>query len=291
VTPEVRLALDFIAAHPARAALDLEQMSVGSAAAVLREVPASAAASVLREMPAPHAAACLERLPPEAAATILAAMIVSDGAAVVRACAPGLRERLLAALPRDTAEPFGRVLDHPDGSAGAVMDPSIFQLPNDTIVADARTRLRHAARDLLYYLYVIDREHRLVGVLDIPELMIARPRDPVGAAMHRHVERLSAKMPVALVREHPGWQRYHAMPVVDDDDRLLGAIRYQTLRGLERAAVDHRPDPSLLTARALGELFQLGTTALVAGVVAAAESEGASTHRPLPAVVGEAADA
>lgn len=290
MTPEVRLALDFIAAHPARAALGLEQMPVEPAAAVLREVPASAAASVLREMPPPHAAACLERLT-LAAAPILAAMTVSDGVAVVRACEPELRERLLAALPRDTREPFARVLEHPEGTAGAVMDPSIFQLPDDTIVADALARLRRAARDLLYYLYVVDREHRLVGVLDIPELMLARPRDPVGAAMHRDVERLSARMPVALVREHPGWHRYHAMPVVDDDEGLLGAIRYQTLRGLERAAVDHRPDPSLLTARALGELFQLGTTALVAGVAATAEPEGASAHGPLGTVDVEAADA
>ena len=134
-----------------------------------------------------------------------------------------------------------------------------------------------AARELLYYIYVVDRARRLVGVLDIPELMLARPRGPVSAAMHRDVERLSAWTPVALVREHAGWHRFHALPVVDEGDRLLGAIRYQTLRRLEREAADRMPDPSLLTARALGELFQLGTTGLAAGVAVTAspEPEGA----------------
>jgi hypothetical protein len=68
------------------------------------------------------------------------------------------------------------------------------------------------------------------------------------------------------------------MPVVDEEDRLLGAIRYQTLRRLEREAADQEPNPVMLTARALGELFQLGTTGLVAGVAATA-----FTGRELPA--------
>ncbi|MEX2177366.1 MAG: CBS domain-containing protein, partial [Gemmatimonadaceae bacterium] len=134
-----------------------------------------------------------------------------------------------------------------------------------------------AARDLLYYLYVVDREHRLVGVLDIPELLLARARDPVSAVMHRHVDRVSAFLPVALVRAHAGWQQYHALPVVDEEDRLLGAIRYQTLRRLERDASDRGPDPAHLTAGALAELFQLGTTGLVTGVAGVASTSASAS--------------
>src|SRR5690606_40748530 len=65
-------------------------------------------------------------------------------------------------------------------------------------------------------------------------LFRSRARDPVSAAMHRDVDRVSVWMPVALVRAHSGWQRYHALPVVDEEQRLLGAIRYQTLRRLEQ---------------------------------------------------------
>jgi hypothetical protein len=59
------------------------------------------------------------------------------------------------------------------------------------------------------------------------------------------------------------------MPVVDEQDRLLGAIRYQTLRRLEREASAEGPDPAQLTTSALGELFRLATTGLVAGVAPA----------------------
>ena len=176
-------------------------------------------------------------------------------------------------------EPITRVLPYPDGTAGAVMDPTVFQLAADVMVADARAQLRRAAHGLLYYIYVVDREHRLIGVLDIPELMLARPRDPVTSAMNRDVDSISVWAPVALVREHAAWQRFHAMPVVDDEGHLVGAIRYQTWRRLEREASGRGPDPATLTADAFAELFQLGTTGLVAGIAATAspaESDAAA---------------
>lgn len=272
MTAEEQLARAFVAAHPARAALALEQMGVTRAAATLQVIDPAAAATLVREMPPAHAAECLARLAPDEAAGIVVHMPMDDVAPMARAMRGEAHASLLAALPEQTRVPLAKLLQFPVGTAGALMDPSIFQLPDDVIVADARARLRSAARELLYYLYVVDREHRLVGVLDIPELMVASPRDPVAVAMHRNVERLGAWMPAALVLEHPGWHRYHAMPVVDDSDRLLGAIRYQTLRKIERDAADRGPNPTLLTARALGELFQVGTTGLVAGVAAAASA-------------------
>ncbi|HUF29757.1 MAG TPA: CBS domain-containing protein [Gemmatimonadaceae bacterium] len=269
---EDRLARAFLVSHPARGAMTLERMAPAQAAAVLGAVSAESAATVMREMTPPFAAGCLVHLDSEDVAAILTVMPIDDAAAIVRAVEPERHDGVLAVLPAPAREALERVLRYPPGTAGSVMDPTIFQLADDVLVADARERIRRAARDLLYYLYVVDREHRLVGVLDIPELMLARPRDPVSVFMHRDVNRLSAWMPVALVREHSGWQRYHAMPVVDEEDRLLGAIRYQTLRRLEREAADSGPDAAMLTARALGELFQLGTTGLVAGVAATASS-------------------
>lgn len=276
---EDHLGRAFLELHPARAAMTLEQIPVADAAAVLAAVPARPAATVLRDMTVPFAADCLMHLAAGEAAAIAAELRVDDVAAVVRAMEPAPREALLAALPQDSRDPFARVLSYPEGTAGAVMDPSIFQLPDDVLVADARARLMRAARELLYYIYVVDRQHRLVGVLDVPELMLARARHPVSAAMHRDVNRLSVWLPVAQVREHPGWQSFHAMPVVDDEERLLGAVRYQTLRRLEREASGRGPDPVQLTTGALAELFQLGTTGFVAGIAATA---GAVPERDRP---------
>ena len=279
MSAEEQLALAFLASHPPRAALALEQMGVEQASEVLGAVPPRTAATVVHELTSVYAAGCIALLAPEQSAAILGEMRNDDATAVLRSLPGELRETVLAALPQDVREPFRHALRYPDGTAGAEMDPTIFHLPDDVIVADARTRLRSAARDLLYYIYVVDRDHRLVGVLDMPELMLARTRDPVSVAMHREVDRLPAWMPTTLVREHPGWHRYHAMPVVDEEQRLVGAIRYQTLRRLEREGKSRGPEPGMVTARALAELFQLGTSGLVSGVAATAGA-GAAMNAP-----------
>lgn len=266
MTAEDRLAVAFLESHPARAAGILERMPVARASAVLQSVPPGVAATVLRDMTVADASDRIAHLAPSDGAAIVAEVPADEAAAIVRPLRTELLDALLAELDAKVRDPIQRVLQYPGGTAGAVMDPAIFQLPDDALVADARARLGRAARDLLYYLYVVDREHRLVGVLDIPELMLARPRDVVSSAMHRNVESLNAWTPLALVREHDAWQRYHAMPVVDEGERLVGAIRYQTLRRLERDAADRDPNPGQLTAGALAELFQLGTTGLVAGI-------------------------
>lgn len=283
---EDRLARAFLELHPPRAALTLAQMPVARAAAVLAAVPARIAATVLREMTVAYASDCIDQLDAQNAAPMLTELNPGDAAGVIRALNPERRERVLAALAPNVREPVIRMLAYPDGTAGAVMDPTIFHLPADIIVADARARLLRAAHELLYYLYIVDRDRRLIGVLDIAELMHAPARARVSALMHRDVDYLSVWVPVAVVRRHAGWQRFHAMPVVDEDKHLLGAIRYQTLRKLERDASGVQ-EPAGLTAGALAELFQLGTTGLVAGL-AATVAPVRDTERAISAEVTDA---
>lgn len=280
---EDRLARAFMESHPPRAAIVLAQMPVERAAAVLTAVPARVGASILREMTVAYASDCIDQLDAIHAAPMLAELKPGDAAGVIRALKVERREPVLEALAPGVRDPITRMLANPDGTAGAVMDTTIFHLPADIIVADARARLLRAAHELLYYLYIVDRDRRLIGVLDIPELMHAPARDRVSALMHRDVDFLSVWVPVALVRQHAGWQRFHAMPVVDEEMHLLGAIRYQTLRKLERDASGVR-EPAGLTAGALAELFQLGTTGMVAGLAATAAS-----LRDADRVIGEEA--
>jgi CBS domain-containing protein len=86
---------------------------------------------------------------------------------------------------------------------------------------------------VLYYLYVVDRTGRLVGVLNLRELMLAPGDATLGAVMRPATARLTALDGVGAVVVHPGWRALHALPVVDAGGRFVGAIRYETIRRLE----------------------------------------------------------
>jgi magnesium transporter len=272
---EYELAVAFLESHPTEAAVALERMRGERRAATLAAVPAAAAVPAVRAMVRPVAADCLARLDAAAAGDILEGLDVDAAAAVLRRIPPSARARLIDVLryraargPRAPAAVSGRHGRRADGSHGP-------DTPDDVSIAEARVRLRRTVQGLLFYLYVVDRDQRLVGVLDVAELMGARAGEPLRSVMHTPVERLPAWLPAAAVRTDGGWKTYHAMPVVDEADRFLGAIRYQALRRLEHeadAAGSERPTAA--TVAALGELFHLGMAGFVEGISAAAVPRG-----------------
>jgi len=285
MTLEERLARVFLEQHPSKAAQALERLTTDHRASVLRAAPGESAGALGQMVP--YAAAesitlltdaeagpVVDSLPVDTAIRLLRRMPADDG------------ERILRTLPDTKQEWLRRALRYPEGTAGALMDPAVLALPDDVTVAEARVRLRRQASELLYYLFVVDRAGRLVGVLDIAELMRARVRDPIRTVMHERVEHLPAWTPATAVRLHPGWRNFHAMPVTDEDGRLVGAIRYQTMRRLEQEADGgDSARQTTVTVGALGELFHLGLAGMVEGVATAATPQ--SRRLPMGPDTGE----
>jgi magnesium transporter len=276
---EQDLARAFLDDHPREAAVALERMPPASRLDVLRLAPA-AAAPALGDMVAPAAADTLARLTPAEAVPLVDGLDLDVAIGLLRRMPGEAAEALLAALPEAKQVPLRRALHYPEGTAGALMDPAALALPDDITVAEGRLRLRREAHGLLYYLFVVDRDGVLVGVLDIPELMRARSRDAIRAVMRAPVEHVPAWTPATAVRVHPAWRSFHALPVTDEQNRLVGAIRYQTLRRLEHdAETGGGAQPTGLTVGALGELFHLGLAGFIEGVAAAAAPSSSRTPR------------
>lgn len=276
---EMQLAKAFLDEHPTEAALILERMPPERCAEVVREAAAEAASAIGEMVPA-AVAECLCRLETGDAAPALDALPLDTAVIILRRMPEDVSARLIQGLPSEKQEWLRSVLRYAEGTAAALMDPAVTAFPDDISVAEARVRLRQEPGGLLYYLFVTDRSRRLVGVLDISELMHARARDDLRSIMHDRVEHLPAWTPAAAVRAHPGWRNYHAMPVTDESGRLVGAIRYRTLRRLEREAESGRGEQlTAVTVGALGELFHLGMAGFVQGVATtASHSRGSATR-------------
>ncbi len=177
-----------------------------------------------------------------------------------------LRERLLKALEPTAAEALRTLLSYPENTAGALMDPYLVTLPEDITVGEALKRSKASAQGILYYLYVTDRQRKLVGVTTLRELMRAASTDTVALVMHRDVAHLSASMHSEDIVRSPHWRDYHALPVVDEKGLFLGVIRYETLHRLQdELAQTTRAGGALDTVLALGELYWLGLAGMLRG--------------------------
>lgn len=253
----------FASNHPTQAARSFESMSHADAAAVLASMPTEAAAVLLLKVSPPTAAAVLAMVSPDDAARSLADTRRDAAAAILRATARGQRAALLERLEPDARSALEPLLSYSEGTAGALMDPGVFSCDESISVSDALKRLRRSPRSALYYVYVVDDEQHLVGVVNLRELIEAPPDRQVGLIAARSVESLPARASSESIVRHPAWRRFHALPVVDAQARLVGVIRYELARELEGRFLDEDlGDQSAETAAALGEVYGLGLRGL-----------------------------
>jgi magnesium transporter len=155
------------------------------------------------------------------------------------------------------------LLRYSEGTAGALMDPEVLAVAESVSAGDALERLRKSARHALYYVYVVSEDQKLAGVVNIRELMGARPDQLLGLIAVRTVESLPARASWESIVAHPAWKRVHALPVIETDGRFLGVVRYEAVRKLEeRLAKTGLEDHGAQTGAALGELYGLGLRGL-----------------------------
>jgi Mg/Co/Ni transporter MgtE len=240
-----------------------EASDAESYAEFLTTLPAPVAAGVLAASVPVRAAQVLVQLEPRGAAAVVAALDPGSASALLRRLPEGALESVMATLPPTTAERLGQLLHYSPDQAGSRLDPRAPAVVNAATAEQALSFVRSQAAGALHYVYVISSDQRLVGVVNLRELMLAEGGALVEGIMTKNPWRLQATDRLEAIVRHPAWQHVHALPVVDADDRFLGVIRYSAFRALqvELGSALAAPDPTL-AASALAELFWLGTGAI-----------------------------
>ena len=277
---EAKLRDRFVSAHPAEAARVLELLPASDLAEAILDLPTDtlskllrwltphSAANALTLVPAPQAAPAFEETPRDAAAAILRAMDARHRAAIVDS------------LDATAQKALRRLLRYAEGTAGALMDPAVLSIAENASAGEALERLRQSPQHALYYVYVVAADQKLIGVVNLRELMAARPEQLLGMIAVHSVESVSARARRESIVVDPGWKRFHALPVVGADGRFVGAIRYESVRKLEETLLETGlDDGSSETAAALGELYGLGLKGLFEWATSALLGPSAAPRR------------
>ena len=263
---------DFITHHPADAARILEQLKIEETALFLKGIPLGLAADIFNHLERYTAVKCLEILGAERSVAIIEKLPLQIASVILRQVKKEFREETLSLISEEISIPLRRMLNYPSDSAGALADPLVLTFSDDISVKEALLSLQKHPEKATYYLYIVNRQQKLVGVLNMRELMLARPDALVPTVMHLKVERLSAELGFKAILDHSGWSEYHAMPVVDNKDTLIGVIRYKTIHQIKADSEKVRqPHHALAASVALGELYKIGITGLIRSATAQIE--------------------
>lgn len=209
-------AADILEAISEEAASELiAELDPEEAAEVLEELRPQLAAELLAELPAADAAVLLQEMLPEEAADVL--VEVEDEEVV---------EAFLDLMDDEPASEIRRLLAYAPDSAGGLMTTDLAVLPLGMTAGEAIERVRalHEELEDLFYVYVVDGEGRLAGVVSFRDLVFVRPGVGLDEAMVTDPVTVGPETDREEVADLI--QRYHlfGIPVVDAGDHLLGMV-------------------------------------------------------------------
>lgn len=208
------------------------------AAELLRELPDPDLAQLLASLPPQRAGLILEALGPERvepvlpllgverASDLLEAMSSDDAADLLGELGPEAAGRLLATMAPPEAGRVLPLLPYREGTAGALMATEVVTLPQGITAGEALEVLRRRAPDAetIYYVYVVDAQGRLVGVLSLRDLILADPDRAIDEITNDRVIVVRADEDQEAVARLFDKYGLLALPVVDGERRLLGVI-------------------------------------------------------------------
>jgi magnesium transporter len=212
--------------HPADLADILDQLSPPDRAGVLASLADEAVADAMEEMEPEAQVEVLEDLEPERAADILEEMSPDDAADLVADLDQDTRDEILAHMEREEAEEVQELLGYPEDSAGGIMTTQFIALAEHLTAEQAIDRLRALEPDAetIYYVYVTDDDGHLAGVLSLRDLIVAHPEATIGHVMIREPVAVGVTATQAEAAEVVAHYNLLAVPVVDDDRRLVGIV-------------------------------------------------------------------
>ena len=210
--------------HPADRADAFADLPRDEQEEIIPRLDAQATADLLGELEDPEAAEVAAQLSPETLADALDEMEPDEAADVLGDLPP---EQAASALARmEDADEVRPLLAHADDTAGGLMTSEFFALRRQMTAQMAIDFLRQQGRNAErpYYIYVVDRFNKLIGVVGLRVLISAPPEATIESIMGRDVR----SVPVGTDQEEVAqlMKKYSllALPVVDADSRLIGVI-------------------------------------------------------------------
>jgi Mg/Co/Ni transporter MgtE len=188
-------------------------------------------ADVLQEMEEDDQVSLLRSLSEERAADVLEAMDDDDAADLLGEMSTADQERLLELMEPEEAAPVRRLMTYADYTAGGMMTSEPVVMLPDATVAEALARVRNPELSpaIAAQVFVVRPPQatptgRFLGTAHLQRLLREPPSVLVSGLIEKDTGALRPGASIEDVTRHLATYNLVAVPVVDDHDRLLGAV-------------------------------------------------------------------
>ncbi|MBP7089044.1 MAG: magnesium transporter [Candidatus Omnitrophica bacterium] len=159
---------------------------------------------------------------------------------VLEEMAPDERADFVKALPKERAEEIlplvaqaerndiKKLIEYKEGTAGSVLTTEYASLSPETTVKEALEKLKLQAfnRETIYYVYVIDKDRKLLGFVSLKDILIADSHKLIKDIMYENVISSHVDDHREAVAKKLANYDLIAIPIVDNEDKLVGIVTH-----------------------------------------------------------------
>ena len=214
---------------------------------ILEELDQSQRLVVFEQLEDEHASDTLEEVEPRVQRELISSIKVERAVELINQMTPGQAHDILDILPAEDAQEILGKLDpelaakisyllrEHEETAALFMTQGYIAFSSGMIVHDVLEQFRQIARDkdVIMYVYVVDADNHLQGVVDLKELLQADAASKLEDIMVTHITSFKAADSLAEIAEAFGRYSFRAIPVTDEEERMIGVIPYRDVMDLK----------------------------------------------------------
>ena len=211
--------------HPADIALLLDELETETAVTVFELLSIEIASEVLDETGGQIRQELVEKVDDERLADLLDELPMDDAAEFLEDLPDEISDRLIGLMEPEEAAEVQELLAYEDETAGRLMNRDVVALRRQWTVNETFDYLRSLEdAETLHYLYVVDRDNKLIGVVPLRRLILSQPDQTIESLMYSDVASVPVTADQEELAEFVTRYDYFVVPVVSENNELLGVV-------------------------------------------------------------------
>jgi len=215
-----------LSTHPADIADILDHFKEDERDFLFSLLPPEEASEVIVELDDFHREDLLEDMHEDRLSELVDEMDSDDAADLVSELPSEIADKVLQSIDKQDSEEVKELMRHDEESAGGIMALEFIVVNQNSTIDDAILEIRKKAEEVedVYYVYVIDDNGVLVGILSLKDLILSGNKTRVSEVMDRDVISVHEGTDQEEVAKMAKKYDLVAVPVIDEFNRLVGRI-------------------------------------------------------------------
>ncbi|MDR1247007.1 MAG: magnesium transporter [Clostridiales Family XIII bacterium] len=212
----------------------IERLGIEYAVILFRMLPKDVSVEVFSYLPSDDQLAVVNVITDKEVKYIIDELDFDDMIDVLEELPANIVDKILEKSTKEERKQINTFLNYPDDSAGSLMTPDYISLQKDWSVGDAMAHIKRVGMDseTVYTCYVKDRGRKLIGIVSLRTLVISEPETPISGIINEDVVYVNVYDDQEDVSEMFKKYGYLAIPVVDNEMRIVGIITVDDIFGV-----------------------------------------------------------